>query len=459
MADRPIVLLHGYSDSGESYAPWIAWLRQRGYHESEIHTVTYRTLTNEVTIKDIAEGFDRALRIEPGLRDGEEFDAIVHSTGMLVIRAWLTAYGRTNQRRSRLKHLIGLAPASFGSPLAHKGRSWLGAIIKGNKEVGSEFLNAGDRVLDGLELGSRFIWDLAHADLLGAQPFYGPDAATPYVFICCGGEAYDGIRQLANEHGTDGTVRWAGCALNTVKITLDLTRNPDLKDRVGVTRSRNEDIPVCLVSGLNHGTILTEPTPEVLALVDAALKVEGQDAFRNWTQDAYQRTDRVSAHIGQWQQFVVRAVDERGDPIIDYNMQLVARGDGGLGEIGAFDVDVHPYSNDPSLRAFHVDLTSAKVNDLKHLWLRVTVASGSMRVGYTGYVDQTLQGDGVADEAIPWDAELDLSKLLAGDGPDGKGTTFFYPFTTTLVELQLNREPSPYDEGAINDLCQFIRVG
>jgi len=36
----------------------------------------------------------------------------------------------------RLKHLIGLAPATFGSPLAHKGPSWLGALFQEDQLVG-----------------------------------------------------------------------------------------------------------------------------------------------------------------------------------------------------------------------------------------------------------------------------------------------------------------------------------
>ena len=154
-----------------------------GYDQNEIRTINtcnYATLTNEVTLKDIAEGFDRALRFQAGLDKDEPFDAMVHSTGMLLIRSWLTAYP---DRRKRLKRLIGLAPATFGSPLAHQGRSWLGAIFKGNKQLRPDFLEAGDKVLDALELGSWFTWNLTHQDMLGEDTFYGPDKNTPYVFI------------------------------------------------------------------------------------------------------------------------------------------------------------------------------------------------------------------------------------------------------------------------------------
>ncbi len=155
MPRLPIVLVHGYSDMGASFRTWRDLLQARGYDATTIHIGNYVSLSNEVTIKDIAEGFDRALRERAGLKPDEPFDAIVHSTGMLVVREWLVAYASRNER---LKHLVGLAPATFGSPMAHKGRSWLGAIFKGGKEPGPDFMEAGDLVLAGLELGSRYTW-------------------------------------------------------------------------------------------------------------------------------------------------------------------------------------------------------------------------------------------------------------------------------------------------------------
>jgi hypothetical protein len=101
----PIVLIHGYSDEGASFRAWARELAA-DRDASLVHTCSYESLTNEVTIRDIAEGFDRALRIRAGLDNGEPFDAIVHSTGMLVIRAWLT--GDRERRVPRLKHLVGL---------------------------------------------------------------------------------------------------------------------------------------------------------------------------------------------------------------------------------------------------------------------------------------------------------------------------------------------------------------
>ena len=124
MALNPVVLVHGYSDQGASFRPWAEQLAAGGY-KAPYHTCTYRSLVNHLTIKDIAEGFERAVTDKIG--PDTEFDAIVHSTGMLVIRSWLIA---NPERLKRLKRLIGLAPATFGSPLAQPGRSFIGAIVR-----------------------------------------------------------------------------------------------------------------------------------------------------------------------------------------------------------------------------------------------------------------------------------------------------------------------------------------
>lgn len=238
---RPLVLIHGYSATGLDFTKLCQKLQDKGIAAVDINIANYVSLNNEVTIKDIAEGLDRAFRHNPRVNAGQDFDAIVHSTGMLVIRSWLTNYGapvKSNDRLKRLKHLIGLAPATWGSPQAHKGRTWLGALVKGNKNVGPDFLNAGDQVLDGLELGGKFTWDLAHADLLGETPYYDKGTDTPFICVFIGNVPYDGLSSVANDPGTDGTVRWSGCALNTRKIVVDLTRTPvagDGTSRVSMT--------------------------------------------------------------------------------------------------------------------------------------------------------------------------------------------------------------------------------
>jgi pimeloyl-ACP methyl ester carboxylesterase len=436
MPRRPVVLIHGYSDRGESFLRWRDALVTAGYDAHDIPVCSYQTLTNEISVKDIAEGFDRALRERAGLSASEPFDAIVHSTGMLVIRDWLTTY---DERRERLRHLVALAPATFGSPIAHKGRSWLGALFKGRHELGPDFLEAGDGVLDALELGSRFTWDLAHLDLLGDRATYGPTRSTPFAFVLIGTQGYTGLKKLIGEPGSDGVVRWAGCSLNTRKIIIDLTRDrarPRGEDRTSIADWSNVDVPMIPLAGLDHGSILSSPSEQAVELVLAALDVNSAADFDAWQKRAARETADARKSLDEWQQFVVRCVDERGDPVPDYFLQLMtADGD----RLEPFDADVHAYSADTSLRCFHVNLSRLPEGRRRTLQIRVIASSGTDMVGYHGVGSEKFPvGDAPPDRNGKWDACLSFSNVI-GD----EAVKFFYPFTTTLLELRLNREPLP----------------
>jgi pimeloyl-ACP methyl ester carboxylesterase len=375
---NPVVFVHGYSDKGASWAVWREVLRRRGgLGDADMRTCTYVSLNNEVTIKDLAEAFDRALATQGGLDPDAPFDAIVHSTGMLVVRSWLAA---DPLRGKRLKRLIALAPATFSSPLAKKGRSWLGSVFKGNKQLGPDFLEAGDRILDNLEPASAFSWRLAEEDVFTEPPRYDGGPETPYVFVFCGTGTYSGLRKLVDRPGTDGTVRRAGCGLNVRAIELDMTEKGMVARRAATDPAGAEDprphrvvadkwldvsIPVHLVSdpsspdGLNHATILSSPPAELQDLVIAAFEMTAVDrdadtGYRAWLEraDAEGRFKKLAEH---YQQFIIHAVDERGDPITDYNLQLF-RGDGVDAQIAEFDAEVDVYSSDPSYRCFHVDV-------------------------------------------------------------------------------------------------------
>ena len=446
---RPLVLVHGYSDQGESYLPWCVALKSAGYDDPALLNVcTYESLTNEVTIKDLGEAFERALRLQAHLDPDEGFDAIVHSTGMLVVRAWLT--GRDPSRVRRLKHLVALAPATFGSPLAHKGRSTLGSLFRGNRRVGPDFLEAGDRILDGLELASRFQWELTHQDVFGSNVVYGDGADTPWVFTFCGTQPYEGLRRAVHDPGTDGTVRWAGCSLTTRKVVMDLTQRPS-DNRVRFEEWRHVASPTVLVPGLNHSTIVSAPPQPLVGLVMRALEVESHADYQAWEAEAdsmrLAETKRLAAANQLYQQFIVRAVDERADPVPDYHVEVFTRQGGRERVLEAFDADPHPYRADRSLRCFHVNLSKILAENLESLWLRVLVSSGTTLVGYYGYGSTMTQPDAqvvqVDAPAFAGDGSTELEIDLSEHLPTGPGTDFFTPFTTTLVEIKFDREPYP----------------
>lgn len=479
---RPILVIHGYSAEGLDFKPLCKRLEANGIDAVDINIANYVSLNNEISIKDIAEGFDRALRSSLEMTSGQEFDAIVHSTGMLVVRSWLTNYGAavgSNDRLKRLKHLVGLAPATWGSPQAHKGRTWIGALVKGSKEPGPDFLNAGDEVLDGLELGSRFTWDLAHLDLLGPASYYDAGPNTPYVCVFIGNTSYTGISSIANDPGTDGTVRWAGCGLNTRKISVDLTRTPIGEDGKPVSRisispwAGRVDIPMIPVEGRNHATIISNPDENVVQQIISFLKVDSDDAYDLWLKAAREHgapamkkmlvnpgkgaagiEGQVKSFLGHWfegseqemegwQQFVVHVRDERGDPVTDYLVDVLQQQDGQWTPLGEMYTDVHAYGSDPSFRCFYIRLPKGITQGGLPLQIRLTASTGTALMTYQGY-SSTDGPKTMTATARP--VTIDINGL--GDA------SLFFPFTTTLVEFIINREPSPLDK--VSDIFTFL---
>ncbi len=470
---NPVIFVHGYSDNGASWQKWRDLLHQKlGLDKAAMHTCTYVSLDNAISIKDIAEAFDRALAALAGFDPNQPFDAVVHSTGMLVVRAWLAV---DPLRGKRLKRLIALAPATFGSPLAKEGRSWLGAIFKGSRQLGPDFLQAGDQILLELELASQFTWRLAENDLIAQPARYDGGADTPWAFVFCGIGKYSGLRGIVNKPGTDGTVRRAGCGMNVQLIELDMTQSgsvvrrriPQLaavahvpaQRRVFPVKTFNIKIPVHLVGSpaeigdwlqrdkaeVNHATILSDPPDELVGLVvdafnmtDPASAPGGDPAagYDAWLAKANAecRFKRVQP---QYQQFIVHAVDERGDPIIDYNLQLY-RGAGADSQIEEFDAEVDVYGADPSYRCFHVDVASLSPHNgqpATGVTMRIVASSGTIYVSYLGY-DAEAQ-----TEPGSWDASLSF------DGAGVARIGLFRPYTTTLIRLYLERQVLPVTPG------------
>lgn len=456
MPRRPVVLVHGYSDQGESFKKWREVLEAAGYDATTVHLGNYVSLSNEISIKDIAEGFDRALRESP-LKDGEPFDAIVHSTGMLVVREWLAGTIGTidrpqlaQQRQGRLKHLIGLAPATFGSPMAHKGRSWLGAIFKGGKQPGPDFMEAGDLVLRALELGSSYTWDLAHRDFLSDPPTYGRSSSTPYPFIFIGLSDYGWLKRSVTEPGTDGTVRWSGAGFNSRKIRMDLTVEPTRRQRITIEPWKNTLVPLVFLANHNHGDILSAPNDSLVKMVFDALEVSTSTDYDAWAKK-YQAASNAALkarNARRWQQLIVHATDERGDGISDYFVEVGNVVDKKFRRLDAVDLDVHAFRDDESYRCFHVDLDKLQPEKLTSLALRVIASSGTELVAYQGFssTDDLVLPTRERDK---WDAIIEFDSSIGS-----KEVQFFYPYTTTLVELRLNREPMPLE--GINKVFWFL---
>lgn len=468
----PLVLIHGYSDSGDGFLHWRnALIKKQNLNPDTVHIVNYISLSNELTICDIAEGLEHALH-QAGLATDASFDAIVHSTGMLVIRAWLARYSSMNRPR-RLRHLVALAPATNGSPVAHKGRSWLGALVKGSKNwKGPDFLEAGDEVLHALELGSPFTWDLAEKDLFGhgntARFRKGPES--PFVFTFCGDADLGRVASLATQalgtkiEGSDGVVRWAGAALNSRRLIVDFTDSSDSGAGAGLTTQSispwsNQDNILVLWPGLNHGTIMKpEEDSPLLDLVSEALDVNDDAGFTTWNDRAVQKADleRGSARApAPWQQFVIRVVDERGDGVTDWSIGLGIQKKGARSLRAVKVDDLHPCERDRSQRCLHVNLREAGLEEpQKRSEIRSFQMVLYMNTNSSYIIYQAAQADGTEflNDISRGTSELtiDLTRWLT---PNDDGFILPMPFTTTFIEIRVNREPSVRD--GVIDICHI----
>ena len=484
------LLIHGYSASGAEFQGWKDALGKAGIDTATIEIGNYVSLNNEITIKDLGEAFDRALRLtkwSAGSKDDSwTFDAIVHSTGMLVVRQWLTSdpFGRDDPRSRvrRLKHLVGLAPATFGSPQGKKGRSWLGALVKGNRDFGPDFMNAGDMVLDGLELGSKYTWDLAQKDMLAPEPMYDKGPGTPYVAVFIGNVGYSGIAAVANSPGTDGTVRWAGCALNTRMVELDFRRQPMLMDSAGrPTRLKISDwvtgrleCPIIAVEGRNHGSILSDPDAGVVARVSDFLRnVKTEAGYQTWLRealtygkDALEKMDEKSQSVGTggagWQQFVMHVKDDHGDGVPDYNVQLFVGDDLKQSDDPGYPpvpLIVDSYSGDSSYRCFYVRLSEDMIQiktdgHPKKVWMELIASSGTSYLEYEAYNNLNSEDPSATASATRLTTVLGATNAVKLDITDlGSDAKLFYPYTTTLIEIVLEREPTPL--GDVSSLFAF----
>ncbi len=214
----PIVLIHGYSSEGADttaaaiYGDLPKRLRLAFGDDAvvEVNLSRWISLSDGVSIDDISFAMNRALkstRFQSLLSTG--FNAIIHSTGALVVRNWVKSYGG---KPCPLHNLVHLAGANFGSGLAHIGKGqaarWGRLIFQG--------VGRGVRVLHELEFGALKTLDM-HMHFLSA----GNDMYDDYQvqeFCIVGSQTLGFLRAVpiryVKEDSADNTVRTSAGNLN-----------------------------------------------------------------------------------------------------------------------------------------------------------------------------------------------------------------------------------------------------
>lgn len=471
MADTTLIL-HGWSDCSASFRSLESFLvRDNPGDVASIYYADYESREDAITYEDVVDGLQEELR-RRGLVDGEghgSFDVVVHSTGGLVIRHWIWRYYGDRIEECPVENLVMLAPANFGSPLAHRGKSLLGRAFRGRWKIG-DMLEVGRNLLNGLELASAYQWELAHRDLLGSEPFYGDDRIRLTVLV--GVDDYDGLRGWVNKPGTDGTVVIAGTTVDSVKLSLDFC-DPERPLRWRRDTAHG-DFAFGVLPGLDHGTVVDafaedfspddgrtrEGARLVRRHVLRALDVDSAEAFREHREavaDLRRRTYGIDVgdddgaeperSATRWQQFLLRAVDDQDQPVRDFTLDFfVHRGD-------TNPEDAEPrrgMRHGPRMLTEDERNLSRRANRLMTSHFHTYSRDSSYRriLVDPRAVDELLPEDHVlamrmfvpeVEDGISYDTDHILDVVIHDPAEASDAPSFFYPNTTTLVELRVDR--------------------
>lgn len=438
-----MVIIHGWSDGSRSFTKLAKFLRETRADDDvvDLYLGDYISMDDQVTFDDVRAAMQRAW-LDTGLPTApRSVDVVVHSTGALVVRYWMTHF--YTPAKNPIHRFLMLAPANFGSPLAHKGRSFVGRVVKGFKSA--KRFQTGSHILKGLELASPFSCQLALQDRFGDETWYGPGRILGTVIV--GTDGYTGISAAANDAGSDGTVRVSTANLDPLCLTMDFCTDP-LHPTFEITPPKGRTA-FFRVPGLNHSTVALKgrdikASSGLRDLIKAAITVEDGtfDAFCEQS-DAHSRKVREEqagkAYTQAYQNTVVHLSDSFGADVEDYFIELFAKR---AHNARASDVDksltahlqedvlcsVHAYGDNPSFRSLYFNVTELRkllIDKGHNLYVAVTAMPDLGESGVVGY--RTLGYNDIGS------IKLNPKETAAMFGPD----------RTVLVSLKLRREQDP----------------
>ena len=402
-----VVILHGYSDEKESFEPLAEFLSTHASHLTikPIYLGNYISLDDTVTIQDLAKAFANALASEKISTAKSSFDLIVHSTGALVSREWLASYFLELGKPCPVRRYLMLAPANFGSHLAHTGKTMFGRIVKGwksNFEVGTKVLNA-------LELASEYSWNLARRDLFGEQSFFKPSVCKTAILV--GSKPYQsGFRKLVDKKGSDGTVFVSTANLNAVGYDV-LFKTKGKQTTPKPWKKSASDIAFGVFSTRDHATIIRpdkDKNDSLGQFILEFLSITNSQAYTSFAKKCENLTAKTLPDnpkkdiFHRYQHVVTHLKDDLGFSIDDYFLEFYKEVED-VWEEDEFDDltlkfhrDILEYTHvnklDESYRSFLFDLTDMKkkFTDKDKLTFSLSAADPGPEIYYTAGASQNI---------------------------------------------------------------------
>lgn len=395
-----IVIIHGWSDSYKSFISLRDFLQKKyGASVTLISLADYITLDDNVTFDDLSEAMNAAWIDKKIPTKKRSVDIIAHSTGGLVVRHWLTKYFEPDN--NPVFKMLMLAPANFGSPIAHKGRSFIGRAIKGF-QLNAKMFQTGELILRGLEMASPFSWKLSEKDLFSNDQWYGANKILCTVIV--GTEGYDGISSIANQNGTDGTVAVSTANLNSKHISLDFSKNPQVP--TFKVRPSNAEIAFARIPDENHQTIAGKGrsglSPAVEGFINKALTVNDgnlSNHIQNLANYSISARTKASNDFNEpYCNVVIHLTDHYGSDINDYIIEFYAkRGDRRVNDSLTRIIQekiiskVHTYNTNASYRSIMINMHELEehiISKKENLYISVTALPDfkvTKTVGYSTF--------------------------------------------------------------------------
>lgn len=464
-----VLIIHGWSDTSRSFHALRDFLAAHGYQTEALWLGDYISMDDDVRVADVARRMGQVIdAMQADGRLAASFDVIVHSTGGLVVREWLTSRYHGEVQKCPMKRLVMLAPANYGSRLASTGKSMLGRVVKGY----NNWFHTGQGMLNDLELGSPFQWALVQRDVLRApgssddSVYYGEKGVWPFVIT--GTHPYTNLlRQIVNENGADGTVRVCAANLNSKGLTIDFSQENE-EQAVSHWDSRLEDcrIPLAVLPTRTHGSIvdparserdnregIAETEAEQAQLGEFILAALACKSFTHYRQlqDDWQvfSTATAARHktlapadiYHQYLQVNFEVVDDQGAAVADYFLEFFSNTSKKSDDANVYlhtsvIEDVKVSSQNPGVRTMYFDYTDLmedyypmlRGRESPMLYLSISAAAPGANVSYFANLKTGSE----------LEIALHLPPPAAGDGA---ATGWLQANTTHFVRIILPRQP------------------